>query len=357
MDELNLIRTLLTEDAPVGAEPQRAARQRLRHAIAETTVAPAGSTPAAIAPAASATARRRAWSMLRWPAVGTGVVAVTAGVALVVGGGGTPSPTPTAPTVAEPGATSTAPQTARQFLLAAAEAAEREPATSGRYWHVQWILDQKDAPSRRLVDIWHATRPSDDTWFGELEYRDGKAAGATTFARQESWGFGAEREISLAELRALPADPTALRARLDRKATSLGSDLNSLNPDGLDGYAFEAIIGLLARSPATPGQRAAGYRLLAGLPNVDVNGTAADGLGRTGTVIRFAGGNRIIEVIIDRDGYEVLSITKQRTIPEVSDGTTHPRVKTAIPSVHLLTWTREWTDQQPVPPTVPVADR
>jgi hypothetical protein len=111
MDEMNMIRTLLTAPAPSG-DVVAEGRERLRTADARPRTRPARS---------------------RWGFAGLGLTAVAACAALAVAltGSATPDRTPSGPP---------RPMTAQQVLLAAATKAEAEPP--GRYWHTHVINGQ-----------------------------------------------------------------------------------------------------------------------------------------------------------------------------------------------------------------------
>ncbi|GAA4702825.1 CU044_5270 family protein [Phytohabitans rumicis] len=337
MDDLNMIRAVLSVDPET--DSQAAARARLRQEIQASRTA--------------TRAPRSAWAILRWPLAGTGLVATAAAVAMVVGLGGPAPSTDQGP----PGAqvTTAAPANAQEFLLAAATQAEKEPATSGRYWHVRWLMktpERRSGPSGtptdfrwRIVDQWEAADPRDGNWWGTLEYKDGKQVRATDFDKTDFGGFGAEAEFSLAEVRQLPTEPQALRTVLEAKARKLGSDVGHLTPDGTEGYVFEASAGLLARSPASPPQRAAAYRLLATLKNVRIARIATDSQGRTGVCIVREGSKEVTQLIVDPKSYQILTILTNpqpgaRARPIQADG-------------EMLTTIREWTDETPTAPTFP----
>src|SRR3954463_13131468 len=106
MDELQLLRAVLTEPDPSGDVVDRS-RQRLRTTMRD---------PAR---------RRRA----PWMAAALGLTAA-ATVAVVI------ASNVTAPPTAPAGPPAAADLSGRQVLLAAATTAESRPATSGTYWHV-----------------------------------------------------------------------------------------------------------------------------------------------------------------------------------------------------------------------------
>lgn len=325
MDDINLIRTVLVDE--VDDDHRAAARLRLLDAIATDGVA-------------TKSPQRR----LRWSLIGAGVAA--AGVATVVALG-TGSVAPTGP----PSGTQVeaAPETAQQFLLAAATQAERAPATSGKYWHVRWVQNWGNESDRetRVIEQWQAADPRQQSWWGVGEFVDGRFT--PSLDKVKRVGYGWEEEFSPAEIRNLPTDPAALRSALEAKRKKNATEPG---PTG-DDYLFAATAGLLARAPATPAQMAAGYRLLASLPGVELGGTATDSEGRTGMLVRRSdhrtGGSAAtehVELIIDRETYQVLATRDSLRITDRGRDT-------LVRSSQSVYTQREWTDREPTEPTPP----
>ncbi|MEU5024939.1 CU044_5270 family protein [Streptomyces milbemycinicus] len=95
--------------------------------------------------------------------------------------------------------------------------------------------------------------------------------------------------LSWSRLDKLPADPKALLELLP-------------TPNSADGKAkstFDNAATLLGESPARPELRAALYRVLAGLPGVEVVGPAKDATGRTGTALKWTSKSSTIRLIVD----------------------------------------------------------
>jgi hypothetical protein len=315
MDDINVIQTVLTEDSEHG---RATARQQLQQAIA----AERGSV-------------RRRW---RWTLAGTGLVAAAAAVAVVLGVVAQPATAPS-PTGGEP-------RTAQEFLLAAATEAAKAPTTTGKYWHTRWdmyydarkgALGQNGDPIVKVVEEWQAADPANPSWSSFVQVRDGQYH--PEVGKADLFGYGAEAEFSLAEARALPADPAALRAVLVKKAEAMGIDLGQLTSDGLDGYVFEAVTGLLARAPGSPAQRAAAYRLLATVPGVELAGTATDSKGRPGVLLRYNGSRKTEDVIIDRTTYQVLAKNRY--------GTQADKTMAALMTMQIVFTAPGWTNQEP----------
>jgi hypothetical protein len=318
MDDINLVRTALLDDGEPGAAGRAAGRLTLQRAAATER--------------AGGAARTRRW---RLALAGTGLVAAAAAAAVLAGLGGPAGPVP-------PGGPGTiaAPRTAQDFLLAAATRAAQAPATSGKYWHTRWDMRYPSGASipvsggspqpqppeiQQVTEQWQAADPGDQSWSSFTRIRHGVYRPEAK--KVDGVGYGWEAEFSPAEVRALPTDPAALRAVIAAKQAGKNQDLPSLSS-----YLFDATIGLLARALATPAQMAAGYRLLADLPDVQLGGTATDSVGRTGVVLRHQTRNGADEVIIDRTTYQVLA-----------------RTTTFLPGLtgHVVYTAREWTNTEP----------
>ena len=91
-----------------------------------------------------------------------------------------------------------------------------------------------------------------------------------------------------ADVAGLPTEPGALEAELRRQ-------VETQNPPPEDGYSADgelrSLISSLLHSPASSGDlRAALYRILAGLPDVELVGEVRDPLGRNGIGLKSPGG-------------------------------------------------------------------
>ncbi|WP_141956500.1 CU044_5270 family protein [Actinoallomurus bryophytorum] len=310
-----MIRDLYEPPAPAPAREVMAARARLDGVARQDRRRP-----------------RRRWVV---PGAGLAIVAVTAAVAVVV----TMPPEP-------PSRTSPTPQaaTARTVLLNAALRADRQPATTGRYWHVdastRWF--QKVKTGGYLI----RNTSREESW--QAADRSGKAidrqqdlgAQPATPADREAWrkagsprvfrtsrgkrtrapervvvwrgsaaeildGMGAASQAGLDRLRQLPADPGKLRTWLlalpdsptQRKPNvgKLPSAFPSAMPRpwapppgtraALEEWLFVQGSSLILYSPVTPKVRAAAFRMLATLPDVKPAGTVRDAYGREGTAV------------------------------------------------------------------------
>ncbi|GAA5074333.1 hypothetical protein HNP84_009494 [Thermocatellispora tengchongensis] len=282
----------------------------------------------------------------------TGTAAAAAGLAAAViivpslGGGGQTA-------VPGPGATSRAPAEttestgtttidARGFLLAAAETAAKEPATTGRWWYTrdrtfqrlsvdpvasekelrkqvrergpdkidkQEILEKSKLPYAAFItstdELWRAraqgdanrsTRRNDPkvTFGSPADEEKWKAAGSPklventkprTYDAPERVLSIANPALNMRNVDELPTSPEALERKLrglfDARPQSSGSE-------DFAGYLWQTGVDLLS-APITPGTKAALYRVMADEPGITAEGTATDSMGRTGAVLTVLG--------------------------------------------------------------------
>jgi hypothetical protein len=315
MDEIRMIRDLYEPPVPAPTRDVVAARARLDKIARQGRRRP-----------------RRRWAV---PGAGLATVAVAAAVAVAVTARQEPpsriSPTPQA-------------AAARTVLLNAALRADRQPATTGKYWHVdsstRWF--QKVQTGGYLI----CNTSREESW--QVADRSGKAidrqqnlgAKPATAADRRAWrkegsprvfrtslgkrtmapervivyrgsaaeildGMGHASQAGLDRLRQIPADPGKLRTWLlalpgspaQRKPNA--GRLPSAFPSGLprpwapppgtraalDEWLFVQGSSLILYSPVTPKVRAAAFRMLATLPDVKLAGTVRDAYGREGTAV------------------------------------------------------------------------
>ena len=311
MDEMVMVRELLAQPPP---DPHVVAkgRERLFGASARSArrIPPTVTTP---------TTRRAAFRS----AVGLGltgaVAAAVLAVAVLMPGVSTPpqgtDPAPTDGSV-------------RNVLLAAAERAESAP-TSGTYWHVRSMSratlsgELGRGENRYTVEVLSVheawTKRAGQTWWGQREWVRPKSAEDTAAWRRDgspskwcrgttdteppvpnclhaapgtawvdrigenSFGVSEGEGLTYAQLQQLPAEADALR---DWVVDRVKDDLDEpLSRDILDFNVAEVLANLLVDAPAPPEVRAAAYRALADMPNVESLGATRDELGRRGVGI------------------------------------------------------------------------
>jgi hypothetical protein len=267
------------------------------------------------------------------PLWGLGVVgaaAVTAVTLAVTGSGGGAAP-------GSPGiSASAAPTTmdARTVLLAAAHQATGSPVETGAYWHstrldrsYQRIGDYTVVEENRFED-WTPTGTGKDKerWSRQqylgtrpatpADVAAWKRAGApATFEVQHYPGpraklfapevlrtgpgkpstshtplidgdkvFSLGENVTMKDLRALPADPARLKTVLLRSYKGHGTEASSV-PMSAETWLFTVTRGLITDMPVTPRVRGAAFRMLADLKTVRAVGTVKDAQGREGTAV------------------------------------------------------------------------
>ncbi|MFG1961106.1 CU044_5270 family protein [Nonomuraea sp. NPDC049028] len=253
--------------------------------------------------------------------------------------------------------TAPSPEPARTVLLAAAERVEAENPATGRYWHTTgqsmavgeggeapvgmepklvryqvtcthevWIAKSDRDPSWLVVTAQSGkplTKTDEETWRQQGAYRIGGCEGvgvpsvggtlpAPPFAMrlddkrapEVSYPQAGATHVTTKEVMNLPTDVMKLRKVLQEWARRGGypADEESL---------YAQTTSLLSQLPTTPAQRAALYRLLAGLSRVKNIGATTDPIGRAGTGIELSGSGR--QIIIDETSGRLLAAQERST--------------------------------------------
>ncbi|MFD1934785.1 CU044_5270 family protein [Nonomuraea mangrovi] len=303
IDELRAARPAHLGDVPVD---ERTRRSELAHAMSPTM---SQGTPF----------RRRTKPRLVWGLGLAGAAAAATAVAVLAAGtgGGT---APRAPSAA-PASSAPVKLTAQQVLLVAATSAERQPATSGEFWHTETLgRNLVTAPDGYVMvmeqrnEMWVGKRgqwsrsqylgakPATDEdrakWAAagspaEVEIAvPGKPVGRTLplaankpytghHAGKEVFWLG--RNVTLADLAALPDDEVGLKAWLLKYYE--GKSTESDAPMAEDAWLFQVTAGLITDMPVSAKVRGAAFRMLAALPSVTAVGEVTDAQGRSGTAI------------------------------------------------------------------------
>ncbi|WP_433422166.1 CU044_5270 family protein [Microtetraspora malaysiensis] len=301
--------------------------------------------------------------------------------------------------VPQPGTSSaTAEPTARQILLAAAVAAEKERA-SGDYWRTttvtQWMLTD---PTRSYVieanrsrESWLAERPELRSWWID-QYRGAKpatpqdeaawrAAGAPTGWRypkdmneqlfavpsepltaaagersatrlRGGWkgtgGILTAQPITWKELRAIPGEPEKLRSYLEERITrQLTADPDSAVDvkEVMVQHLRQACVDVISGLPVSPEARASAYRILASLPDMRAEGEATDPLGRRGQALSYQeeaepGLFTEIRLVVDPGAGRLLAQVRTNTTTLANGRQAELRHSTSYQVV-------DWTDERP----------
>jgi hypothetical protein len=128
---------------------------------------------------------------------------------------------------------------------------------------------------------------------------------AAGHSQQTAWRIGGTgpspvsgKTITWDELKTLPTEPKALRARLLGDATGPEAERE----------LFNGINGLLGNAPSGPRLRAALYRVLSDSPNLHLVGHVKDDAGRTGTAVDLKGEGWSSRMIIDPRTSQLLEV-------------------------------------------------
>ncbi|MFG1750645.1 CU044_5270 family protein [Streptosporangium sandarakinum] len=162
-------------------------------------------------------------------------------------------------------------------------------------------------------------------------------------------------ELSAREIRDLPRDPAALRERLlsywpaEWKARKKDVPAQVVRAEAAerDDWLWSIGESLLLDTPATPGTRAAVYRMLAGLPGARVVDGVRDADGRVGVAVLHGGGPGEPEkqLVIDRETGDPLGVREVPPAPAAGRKT--------LPGTGVYSRVVKrlgWTDDEPVVP-------
>ncbi|MFD1543933.1 CU044_5270 family protein [Nonomuraea guangzhouensis] len=286
-----------------------------------------------------------------------GTALVSAAVVVVWGSGGfVPAGPPSIASVPLSGdgsRSSHSPRTqsldARSVLLAAAETAAREPATSGPYWYtrqrtsqpVHYFGKKLKRPQRQKIPFSATVASTQDSWYASAKGAPSrtvtgqnpkvtfassadeakwKRLGSPALAEEKPSTNDYDMELhfqignhnfTVRQLLKLPTSKDRLESQLRRLFDEeSASDWWPAKPEFTD-YVWSAAHDLLA-GPISPGTRSALYRLLAEQPAIKSLGEVTDSLGRTGVALAWAtagNGDAAGEarLIVDDDTAELLS--------------------------------------------------
>ncbi|MFI6731304.1 CU044_5270 family protein [Nonomuraea sp. NPDC050451] len=253
-----------------------------------------------------------------------------------------------------------------QLLNAAADKLAAQPQGSGRYWRLETeqVIRTKSPQGflveERSKDVLILGRNHDAyNWYEPVSARPYDAAAAEAWKRAGSpklcpapdcdpkLRFYPQRTLkrslrlapgwqpTLEELLALPREANALRTEA-LKHVPIGYD------KGPDGWVQEAGLRLVADVPATPGTRAAAYRMLAALPGARVVDDVRDPLGRRGVTLQLPVNDVIrAQLVIDPGSGGLWAV--QLVAPQ-------PGLPQGLPAQASIIVRTGWSDARPVPP-------
>lgn len=289
MNDLRTLQAALTPD-----EPSQDVVDRSRHRLQNRM---RGS---------SAARKRTVW----WTA-GIGLTAAAAAAVVVVV---TVSTMPAAPAdrapataVAEPPTTTVGGQ---EILLAAAVAAERSPEETGTYWHVRVA---EGASASNTYEYW--VKPDGQSWT-----RGAKTNGAVVAlgaSRSKPFSLVAV-DLTLDQLRALPADPAALKAWIAQALTHSDARTSAgpLTASDREQATFQSLISLVSTLPAPPQVRAAAFRAIASYPGVHSLGEVPGGQGLS---LPDNGGRLVVDPTTGRVNRTSVYVTMDGALYGVAD--------------------------------------
>ncbi|MEU4723824.1 CU044_5270 family protein [Nonomuraea dietziae] len=302
IDELRAARPAHLGDGPVDEETRRA---ELAHAMAQGR------------PARRRRNLRPVWGL----SLAGAAAAVTAFAVLTAGTGGGTAPRAPSQAFTQPKVTETVKLSAQEVLLVAASRAERQPATSGEFWHTETLARTLfTAPGGYVM----ATEQRDEMWvsnngqWSRSQYLGAEPATDEDRAKWAAAGSPAEiqqtvpgkgvgrlvpiaankpytdhhagkeafwlgRNVTLADLASLPEDEAGLKAWLLKYYE--GKDTEGDRPMAEDAWLFRVSAGLITDMPVSARVRGAAFRMLAALPSVTSVGGVTDSQGRQGTAI------------------------------------------------------------------------
>lgn len=324
MNEFQVVDSVMPDVPPSSADRLAAARERVF-------------ATAQVPPVSRARAGGRSW---------TGMALVAAAVVLVVGAVVALVPRPAVEPVAV---------TPMQKLEAAAARLAATPEEKGRYWRrdTEDVLRTKNGRpykvEERAVEVL-AFGPDREVygWREPISSKPYTAEGLKAWRRDGSPRLcparGCDKNMpayssadldlgleladglkpTLTELRSLPKEPAALRARLlESRDVQAAAEREA--------WLWMAASRLI-NSPATPGTRAAAYLLLADSPDVKVVDDIPGTFGLDGLALQFTGG----QIVIDRRTGQLLGT--QGLTPE--GAAWHAEIVRKV----------GWSDVPPVPP-------
>ncbi|GLW66112.1 hypothetical protein Arub01_43560 [Actinomadura rubrobrunea] len=187
-----------------------------------------------------------------------------------------------------------------------------------------------------------AVRPK----MAELDAAPGKPRLSSTPLVDGDKVFWLGRNVSMKDLRSLPADPARLKKSLLRWYDGHDTESSSV-PMAADEWLFQVTRGLVVEMPVKPEVRAAAFRMLAGLKSVRSVGEVKDAQGRTGAAVAVTlkTPNGVLEHRLIVDPASGNALGDEIVVLKPAGVNAHLPAGTPLASTTVLT--AAWTDAAP----------
>jgi hypothetical protein len=285
---------------------------------------------------------------------------------------------------------------ARALLLTAADQAYRQPSGAGAYWHMvtldrQYLRvgsggagytlmsqtrSESWTPSGAGKDQWNQVQPLGAVPATPADRAVWRRVGAPEMVRVRvpiapgsavtkpmvvsmragkvfanhqplvvgDMAYWLGRNVTMKDIQALPATPSAFRSYLLRSYT--GHDTEAVGrPMSQDAYLFQVTSGLITQAPISAKVRAAAFRMLADLPSVMALGSRTDAQGRSGVALTLPMPDAVSghQLIIDPGSGRALA--DETVVVHPSGSAAAYQAGSPLASSTVLT--EDWTDTTP----------
>ncbi|GGY06769.1 hypothetical protein [Streptomyces hiroshimensis] len=223
---------------------------------------------------------------------------------------------------------------------AADRTAVQEQTGPAPYWKVQTLQWMRSSDETQRRDGAYKT-----VWLSRSGTREQPANGLVQdYSREDTGGMAyviCGKPVMWDDLKKLPTDPAALRARLVGKATGeeVAEDL------------YNGMEELLSQSPAEPQLRAALFKVLTGIPGARVTERVKDSTGRSGTAVDLDADTWRLRLIIDTGTFHVLESVDTARNDGLSWGPQKLRAGDLIQRTTYLSVGPAWEAPRPSPRT------
>ncbi|MEO3871086.1 hypothetical protein ABGB18_19930 [Nonomuraea sp. B12E4] len=157
----------------------------------------------------------------------------------------------------------------------------------------------------------------------------------------------AGQKLTYDEVQRLPANPKALKSWLMEAGR-----VSRMPENELDRFVTQTLPDLFRRLPAPKEVRAAAYQALLTMPGVQSRGTAKDGMGRAGAVLRIEDPPQVVRKETDRLRTDLIVDTGTMLLLSESQTSTINGKATDKPSTEIVLQAG-WTNAGPAVPALP----